>query len=125
MASSKAAVAESLIFCLKLRTARPCVLHIRRVRAHSPLRVVPDDFYVADFIFQPVKILIQRVPIGGQLCTFRLSRFERYFYSYDKKTNSYKRIEKPAYWIDKNGYLRFTTEMAGDIIISEGSLERK
>jgi len=48
-----------------------------------------------------------------------------YFYSYDKKANSYKRIEKPAYWIDKNGYLRFTTEYAGEIIISEGALERK
>jgi len=48
-----------------------------------------------------------------------------YFYSYDSKTNQYRRIEKPAYWIDKNGYLRFTTELAGDIIISEGLLERK
>jgi len=47
------------------------------------------------------------------------------FYSYDSKTNTYKRIEKPAYWIDKNGYLHFTTENGGEIIISEGSLERK
>jgi len=48
-----------------------------------------------------------------------------YFYSYDSKTNTYRRVEKPAYWIDKNGYLHFTTELAGDIIISEGVLERK
>jgi len=48
-----------------------------------------------------------------------------YFYSYDKKTNTYRRIEKTAYWIDKNGYLHFTSELAGDIIISEGPLERK
>jgi|GEM_PF-3608556 len=48
-----------------------------------------------------------------------------YFYSYDSKTNQYRRIEKPAYWIDKNGYLHFTTELAGDIIISEGPLGRK
>lgn len=43
-------------------------------------------------------------------------------YSYDKATNTYRRIEKPAYWIDKNGYLHFTTPYAGDIIISEGPL---
>jgi len=48
-----------------------------------------------------------------------------YFYSYNSKNNQYRRIEKPAYWIDKNGYLRFTTELAEDIIISEGPLERK
>jgi len=48
-----------------------------------------------------------------------------YFYSYDKAANIYRRIEKPAYWIDKNGYLHFETELAGDIIISEGPLERK
>gem|GEM_PF-2662453 len=47
------------------------------------------------------------------------------FYSYDKATNTYRRIEKPAYWLDKNGYLRFTTELAGDIVVSEGPLERK
>lgn len=44
-------------------------------------------------------------------------------YSYDKVANTYKRIEKPAYWIDKNGYLHFSTQYAGDIIISEGSLD--
>lgn len=47
------------------------------------------------------------------------------FYSYDKATNAYRRIEKPAYWIDTNGYLHFYTELAGDIIISEGPLEKK
>jgi len=67
---------------------------------------------------QPVQIAV-RVDLSGMdtenLC----------FYSYDKKANSYKRIEKPAYWIDKNGYLRFTTEYAGEIIISEGPLDKK
>ena len=48
-----------------------------------------------------------------------------YFYAYDKKANSYRRIEKPAYWIDKNGYLHFDTPYAGEIIISEGPLEKK
>ena len=47
------------------------------------------------------------------------------FYAYDSASNSYRRITSPAYWIDKNGYLRFTTEYAGDIIISEGVLTRR
>jgi hypothetical protein len=47
------------------------------------------------------------------------------FYSYDSTTNSYRRLEAPAYRIDANGYLRFTTEYAGEIIISEGGLEKR
>ena len=47
------------------------------------------------------------------------------FYSYNRATNSYQRIAAPAYWIDENGYLRFTTPYAGDIIISERPLERR
>ena len=32
---------------------------------------------------------------------------------------------EPAYWIDKNGYLHFTTALAGDIVICEVVLVRK
>jgi hypothetical protein len=45
-----------------------------------------------------------------------------HFYSYDKKVNIYRSVLKPEYLIDVNGYLHFTTEYAGDIIISEGAL---
>ncbi len=48
-----------------------------------------------------------------------------YFYSYSVKTNAYTRIPAPRYWIDANGYLHFYTQLAGDIIISEGDLERR
>lgn len=48
-----------------------------------------------------------------------------YFYNYDKATNTYKIIEMPAYRIDANGYLHFNTEWGGDIIISEGKLEKR
>jgi mRNA-degrading endonuclease HigB of HigAB toxin-antitoxin module len=47
------------------------------------------------------------------------------FYSYDKAGNSYRLIEKSNYWIDAKGYVHFTTEFAGDIIISEGPLTEK
>ena len=67
----------------------------------------------------------QPVEIAAKVDLTGMDTKNLYFYSYDKKTNTYRRIEKPAYWIDKNGYLRFTTELAGDIIITEGALERK
>ncbi len=47
------------------------------------------------------------------------------FYTYDKQTNAIQKIEHPSYWIDANGYLHFTTEFAGDIIISNGLLKNK
>ncbi len=47
------------------------------------------------------------------------------FYAYDPKANRYARIATPAYWIDQNGYVHFTTELAGHIIISDGELARK
>jgi len=46
---------------------------------------------------QPVKVAA-RVDLTGW-DTKRLT-----FYAYDPKTNSCKRIEEPAYWIDKNEY---------------------
>ena len=47
------------------------------------------------------------------------------FYSYNRTTGEYTRIAAPAYWIDKNGYVHFTTTLAGDIVISEGILAKK
>ena len=67
----------------------------------------------------------QPVDIAAKVDLTGMDTSNLYFYSYDKATNTYRRIEKPAYWIDKNGYLRFTTELAGDIVITEGALERK
>lgn len=44
------------------------------------------------------------------------------FYSYYKENNTLRRIEAPDYSIDENGYVHFTTSLAGDIVISEGQL---
>ena len=46
------------------------------------------------------------------------------FYSYNAETNRYTRIAT-SYWVDKNGYVHFTTTLAGDIIISDGNLVKK
>ena len=67
----------------------------------------------------------QPVEIAAKVDLTGMDTTNLHFYSYDKASNSYKRIEKPTYWIDGNGYLHFTTEYAGDIIISEGMLEKK
>ena len=67
----------------------------------------------------------QPVQIAAKIDLTGMDTKNLYFYAYDKKTNTYRRIEKPAYWIDKNGYLRFATELAVDIVITEGPLERK
>jgi len=67
----------------------------------------------------------QPVQIAAKVDLTGMDTANLFFYSYDEKTNIYWRIEKPAYWIEKNGYLHFTTELVEDIIISEGALERK
>ncbi|MDL2233686.1 carbohydrate-binding domain-containing protein [Ruminococcaceae bacterium OttesenSCG-928-L11] len=72
----------------------------------------------SDSFGQPVEI-VAKVDLTG------MSTKQLVFYVYDRATNTYKRIENAAYWIDQNGYLHFTTEVAGDIIISDGPLERK
>lgn len=67
---------------------------------------------------QPVEIAAM-IDLGG------MNVSKLVFYSYDKATNSYKSIETPKAWVDKKGYLHFTTGYAGDIIISNEPLERK
>lgn len=67
----------------------------------------------------------QAVEIAARVDLTGMDTANLTFYSYDKAANSYKRIEKPAYWIDSNGYLHFTTELAGDIVVSEGGLEKR
>ena len=67
----------------------------------------------------------QPVEVAAKVDLTGMDTTNLYFYSYDKEANSYKRIENPDYWIDENGYLHFTTELAGDIIVSEGMLEKR
>lgn len=47
------------------------------------------------------------------------------FYSYDVRTNTYRRIQTPSAWMDKNGYLHFTSSLAMDIVVSKGTLVKK
>lgn len=46
------------------------------------------------------------------------------FYSYDLSTNKLTKMNI-SYRVDKNGFVHFATELAGDIIISDGPLKRK
>lgn len=67
----------------------------------------------------------QSVEIAAKVDLTGMDVTKLVLYSYDKATNTYRRIEKPAYWVDANGYLHFVTPYAGEIVISEGSLALK
>jgi hypothetical protein len=67
----------------------------------------------------------QPVNISAKVDLTGMDTKNLYFYSYDQKSNVYKRITAPAYWIDANGYIHFTTEFAGDIVISENLLVKR
>ncbi|MFV0399927.1 MAG: InlB B-repeat-containing protein [Oscillospiraceae bacterium] len=56
------------------------------------------------------------VPLPEGFATNQLN-----FYSYDSAANKYQRIS-PAYHVDKNGYLHIITDVAGDIVVSQGPL---
>lgn len=47
------------------------------------------------------------------------------FYRYDSAQNKYTEITGIKYWTDSTGYLHFTTETAGDIVVSDGPLKKK
>jgi hypothetical protein len=64
----------------------------------------------------------QPVNISAKVDLTGMDTKNLYFYSYDQKSNVYKRITAPSYWIDANEYIHFTTEFAGDIVISENLL---
>jgi hypothetical protein len=67
----------------------------------------------------------QAISVAAKVDLTGMDTKRLYFYAYDPKKNSYRRISAPEYWIDANGYLRFKTEYAGDIIISEESLIKR
>jgi len=54
-----------------------------------------------------------------------MDRKNLYFYCYDKRKNSYKRIANPNCYVDKNGYLHFNTIYGGYIIVSEGPVTKQ
>jgi len=62
-----------------------------------------------------------RIPIPAD---FNLNNL--HFYSYDRASNSYRRIINPAPMrLDSNGYLHFNTTLGGDIIITTSPLVRR
>lgn len=80
---------------------------------------------VATVSFEQQGSLGARLEVAAKVDLTGMDVTKLVLYSYDKATNTYRRIETPAYWVDKNGYLHFTTALAGDIIISEGPLTLK
>ena len=66
-----------------------------------------------------------QVKIAAKIDISKMDISKLVLYRYNKETNTYTRIQNANYWVDKNGYIHFTTELAGDIVISEGVLIRK
>ncbi|MDL2233363.1 hypothetical protein LJC63_07260 [Ruminococcaceae bacterium OttesenSCG-928-L11] len=66
----------------------------------------------------------QPVAIATKLDITKLNVETLEFYSYDLATNTYKRIET-TYTVDANGYVHFTTQLAGEIVISDKPLVKK
>jgi hypothetical protein len=67
----------------------------------------------------------QAVRVAAKLDLTGMDTGNLVFYSYDRQANSYQSVRTPNYRIDSNGYLHFTTTLAGDIIISNGPLARR
>ena len=55
----------------------------------------------------------------------KLNRQTLQFYAYDKTKKTITLIQAPNYWLDKSGYLHFTTTSAGHIIITDKALIKK
>lgn len=48
-----------------------------------------------------------------------------HFYVYDPVNNTMSRISNPAYAVDQNGFLHWSTAAAGDIIITDSPLQKR
>lgn len=66
----------------------------------------------------------QSVDIAAKLDLSGMDTDNLVFYIYDQSANSYKRLNV-NYRIDSSGYVRFTTQAAGDIVVSDGPLTLK
>ncbi|MCI8624194.1 MAG: hypothetical protein HFG26_11120 [Provencibacterium sp.] len=67
----------------------------------------------------------QEVRIAAKFDLTGMNRNNLVFYSYNQAANTYTQILNPRYLIDANGYVHFTTSLAGDILVSDGPLVRK
>lgn len=65
----------------------------------------------------------QTVRVAAKVDLTGMSNDNLHFYSYDAQTNVATRIVAPDYSIDGNGFLHFSTPLAGSIVITDGLLE--
>lgn len=65
----------------------------------------------------------QEVRVAARVDLTGMNTDNLHFYSYDAQTNIGTRIVAPNYSIDGNGFLHFSTPLAGSIVITDGLLE--
>jgi hypothetical protein len=92
--------------------ARVTTGHFENHFPESNVRVV--DFLQQDPWEQNVRIAA-RVDFAG------MNTQNLHFYSYNRETNKYKPVNT-GYGIDANGYVHFSSELAGSIVIADKSL---
>ena len=59
------------------------------------------------------------MPLALQVDLSKLDTSKLTFFSFDPATNKYVTIQNPKYFIDRNGYLHFTTPVGGNIVIAD------
>lgn len=65
------------------------------------------------------------VKVAAKADIAKLDEKNLVFYAYDKAANKITRIEKPAYTVDKSGFLHFSTSHGGYIIVTDQPLTKR
>jgi len=92
------------------------------------IRVIFDRFYsnnVRVVHFDHSGAWGQTVRVAARVEFAGMRTNNLHFYSYNRETNTFSRINNPNYRIDGNGFLHFNTHLGDSIVISEGPLVRR
>lgn len=94
----------------------------------SSVRAKMDKWYsntTAIIKLEQTGALAGTVKIAAKADLSKLDTKNLVFYVYDKASNKVTQIKNPDYSIDKNNFVHFVTNMAGDIIITNKALMKK
>jgi uncharacterized repeat protein (TIGR02543 family) len=97
-------------------------------RAVEQLRKLFTQYFenpVAVVSLQPKTPLREAVEFAVRVDLSGFDPKNLWFYSYDATSNTYKRLTDTEYFLDRNGFLHFTTKASGDVIVSSGKLAKK
>jgi len=67
----------------------------------------------------------QTVRVAARVDLTGMDADNLYFYSYDSAENRFRRIPEPNHRVDVNGFLHFSVDTGGAVVISDGPLTRR